>query len=264
MSARMPDSLQFDEETSRHVEWVYATPDVVEQRRVTRAALALRPGERVLDLACGPGYLSAEMAEEVGSEGSVHAVDVSESMLALARRRERSDQAAPIEFGIADATSLPFEDGSFDAITCTQAYEYVAEIETALREAHRVLAAGGRLLVLDTDWDSIVWRTSDEELTNRILRAWDEHLAHRDLPRHLPQLLREAGFKLAHSEVVPLLNIGYDTNTYSAPMADMIARFVTGRQGISAQEANSWAGDIKSMGDNYFFSINRYLFVATR
>jgi arsenite methyltransferase len=260
----MTGSLEFDEETSRRVEAVYATPDVVDQRRVTRAALGLKPGERVLDLGCGPGYLSAEMAEEVGSEGRVHAVDVSESMLELARRRERSDQAAPIEFGIANATALPFEDESFDALTCTQAYEYVADIEAALREAHRVLSPGGRLLIVDTDWDSIVWRTSDEERTTRILRAWDEHLAHRDLPRRLPQLLRDAGFELAHSEVVPLLNIGFDTNTYSAPIATMIARFVTGRQGISAEEANSWADDIKAMGDNYFFSINRYLFVATR
>ena len=260
----MAGSLQFDEETSRHVEAVYATPDVVEQRRITRAALALGPGERVLDLGCGPGYLSAEMAEEVGSEGRVHAVDVSESMLELARRRERSDRAASIEFGIADATALPFEDGSFDALTCTQAYEYVAEIETALREAHRVLAPGGRLLIVDTDWDSIVWRTPDQELTRRILRAWDEHLAHPDLPRRLPELLRDAGFEPAHSEVVPLLNIGYDENTYSAPIAGMIARFVAGRQGIGANEANSWASDIRSMGDNYFFSLNRYLFVATR
>jgi arsenite methyltransferase len=260
----MAGSLQFDADTSRHVEAVYATPDVVEQRRVTRAALALKPGERVLDLACGPGYLSAEMAEEVGTGGRVHAVDVSESMLELARRRERSDRAAPIEFGMADATALPFEAGSFDALTCTQAYEYVAEIDTALREAHRVLAPGGRLLILDTDWDSIVWRTSDPELTRRILRAWDEHLAHPDLPRRLPELLRKAGFELTHSEVVPLLNIGYHENTYSAPIAGMIARFVAGRQGIGDQEAKSWASDIKSMGDNYFFSLNRYLFVATR
>jgi ubiquinone/menaquinone biosynthesis C-methylase UbiE len=260
----MAGSLEFDDAASRYVEKVYATPDVVAQRRVTRAALALKPGERVLDLACGPGYLSAEMAEEVGSEGRVHAVDVSESMLALARGRERSDRAAPIEFGIADATSLPFEDGSFDAITCTQAYEYVAEIETALAEAHRVLVPGGRLLILDTDWDSIVWRTSDDERTRRILRAWDEPLAHPYLPRHLPQLLRDAGFELAHSEVVALLNVGYDENTYSGPIAGMIARFVAGRQGITEDEANSWADDIKSMGDNYFFSLNRYLFVATR
>jgi arsenite methyltransferase len=260
----MAGSLQFDADTSRAVEAVYATPDVVEQRRITRAALALKPGERVLDLGCGPGYLSAEMAEEVGSEGRVHGVDVSESMLELARHRERSDRAAPIEFGIAEATSLPFEDGSFDAVTCTQAYEYVAEIDTALREAHRVLAAGGRLLILDTDWDSIVWRTPDDERTLRMLRAWDEHLAHPHLPRRLPQLLRDAGFQLTHAEVVPMLNIGYDENTYSGPLAGMIARFVAGRQGIGEDEAKSWASEIKSMGDNYFFSVNRYLFVATR
>ena len=50
--------------------------------------------------------------------------------------------------------------------------------------------------MLDTDWDSIVWRARDEALMARVLAAWDEHLAHRDLPRRLPQLLREAGFTL--------------------------------------------------------------------
>ena len=57
--------LDFDEETARRLVAVYTTPDVVDQRRAIRAALALQPGEQVLDIGSGPGFLTAEMAEEV-------------------------------------------------------------------------------------------------------------------------------------------------------------------------------------------------------
>ncbi|MGH2968283.1 MAG: methyltransferase domain-containing protein, partial [Solirubrobacteraceae bacterium] len=89
--------LEFDDATARHVEAVYTTRDIVEQRRAIRAALALRPGERVLDIGSGPGFLVAEMAEEVGPEGRVDGVDPSESMLAMSRRRVPAGAAAPVE-----------------------------------------------------------------------------------------------------------------------------------------------------------------------
>ena len=85
--------LEFDEENARRLVEVYTTPDVVEQRRATRAILALKPGEHVLDVGSGPGFLADEMAQEVGAEGRVAGVDPSESMLALAKR-----QTAAAEF----------------------------------------------------------------------------------------------------------------------------------------------------------------------
>ena len=83
----MSAALQFDEEASRRSEATYMTPDVVEQRRSVRAALALREGEKVLDIGSGAGLLAHEVAAEVGAAGSVDGIDPSESMLALARRR---------------------------------------------------------------------------------------------------------------------------------------------------------------------------------
>ena len=83
----MSTTLQFDDEASRRAEALYATRDFVEQRRATRAALALGLGENVLDIGSGPGLLACEMAAEVGALGSVDGVDPSESMLALARGR---------------------------------------------------------------------------------------------------------------------------------------------------------------------------------
>src|SRR5688500_18226633 len=79
--------LEFDDETARRTEAVYATPDVVAQHEGFRAVLAARPGERVVDIGSGPGFLAAEIAEAVAPGGSVVGVDPSESMLGLARRR---------------------------------------------------------------------------------------------------------------------------------------------------------------------------------
>ena len=87
--------LRFDDESSRRVEAAYLTPDVVAQRRGVREWLALRPGERVLDVGVGPGFLAAEMADEVGPDGTVAGIDVSESMLALARNAERGSTCGP-------------------------------------------------------------------------------------------------------------------------------------------------------------------------
>ena len=260
----MPDQIQFDEDQSRAVEWVYSTPDVVEQRRTTLDALGLQAGERVLDLGCGPGFLAAEMAEQVGASGRVDAVDMSPSMLALAARREHSAGAAPVVLAEGDVTKLPFGDAQFDAAVSTQVFEYVADMPRALAEVRRVLVDGGRLLIIDTDWDSIVWRSTDDERMARVLLAWDDHLAHRDLPRRLPQLLREAGYTLESCSVVPMLNVGYEAATYSGGNLEFIRVYVAGRRDVTEEDAAAWADDLRSMGEDYFFSLNRYLFVARR
>ncbi len=260
----MSATLQFDEEASRRSEATYMTPDVVEQRRAVRAALALRQGERVLDIGSGSGLLAHEMAAEVGALGSVDGIDPSESMLVLARRRRPLDGAAEIRFVAGDACALPFADGSFDAAVATQVYEYVQDMPAALGEAFRVLRPGGRLLVLDTDWGSIVWHSGDAERTRRVLAAWDEHLVDPYLPRRLTRLLLDARFSLARREAIPLLNAGYDPNTFSAGLMGFITQFVPGRQGLTEADAQAWAEDLKALGDDYFFSLNRYLFLAVR
>jgi arsenite methyltransferase len=242
--------LQFDENTAKQVEATYQTPDVVDQRHRTRALLALQPGERVLDIGSGPGFLAAEMAAEVGPEGQVHGVDPSDSMLAMARRR-----AAPVEYASGDALTLPYEDGTFDAAVSTQVYEYIADMPGALAEARRVLKPGGRLLILDTDWDSIVWHSSDRDRMLRVLEKWNDHLADPYLPRRLPGLLRAAGFDLREAVIIPILNRGDVPDTYSRGLLPVIASFVGDQE---------WAADVAGQGDDYFFSINRYVFVAYR
>jgi hypothetical protein len=132
--------LRFDDEGSRRLVAAYLTPDVVAQRRSVRGWLELRPGERVLDVDVGPGFLAAEMAVEVGADGLVAGIDV-----------------------------------------------------------------------------------------------------------------------------LPLLNVGFDpVRAFSAGLIDIIGDFVAERDVLPAAEVDAWKADLRSLGDGYFFGVNRYVFRAIR
>ncbi len=106
-----------------------------------------RPADvRVLDLCCGSGDLCF-LAEEKGARTVVGA-DFTLPMLAVARRRRARDGRRS-RFVQADALSLPFPDAAFDAITISYGLRNVADLDAALREMRRVLAPGGRAVVLD-------------------------------------------------------------------------------------------------------------------
>src|SRR4051812_25887105 len=98
--------LEFDEGAARHIQRLYATPDVVEQRTRVLALLAAQPGERVLDIGSGPGFLAASLADAVGPTGAVHGLDPSEPMNSVARELVRSRPWATIDAG--DAVELPY------------------------------------------------------------------------------------------------------------------------------------------------------------
>jgi arsenite methyltransferase len=255
--------LEFDAEAARRIDRTYATPDVVAQRAEVLALLAPRPGERVLDVGSGPGYLVASIGDAVGATGAVHGLDPSEAMNGLARDRTADRPQVSVDTG--DAVALPYPDAAFDAAVSTQVYEYVADIAGALAELRRVLRPGGRALVLDTDWDSVVWSAADRGRHRRVMDAWEEHLAHPHLPRSLPRLLRAAGFAVTAHRVVPLLNVALSEESYSAGTMDLIASFVVGRAGLTRDDTAAWLADIRARAEegDYLFSMCRYVFLAT-
>lgn len=118
-----------------------------------------RPGQRVLDVACGTGALTRLVAERVGQSGTVVGSDVSPAMLATARRALGH---LPIEWREADAVALPFSAGSFDIVFCQQGLQFMPDRPASLREMRRVLARGGWLGLA-------VWGPQEENLTYHAL-----------------------------------------------------------------------------------------------
>lgn len=188
-------------------------------------------------------------------------------MLALGQRRCANVSGTGwLSFVKADATALPFPDGAFDAAVSIQVYEYVADLPNALAELYRVLRPGGRPLVLDTDWDSIVWHADDPERMGQLLDAWRARFADPHLPRTLGHQLRAAGFQVSHPEALVLLNPEYDANTYSVANGEIMADYAVTRGSLTRDQADAWTEDLRQLGRDgrYFFSLNRYLFLARR
>jgi arsenite methyltransferase len=254
--------LQFDDAASRHLEAIYQAPTVAARRQRALALLDLHAGDAVLDIGTGPGFLAAEIASEVGPSGRVSAIDRSREM--LARARHRCAQHSRVTFHEADAEALPFPAASFDAAAAVQVYEYVSDIPAALYELYRVLRPGGRAVIVDIDWASMVWEAQDRARATRVFHAWEEHLTDSHLPRRLSPLLRESGFDVAAAE--PCTAFTLHPEPFVEGLARLISGFVPGHRGVTAEDAAAWLDDLSATAStgNYFFSLTAYLFLARR
>jgi ubiquinone/menaquinone biosynthesis C-methylase UbiE len=106
---------------------------------------ALRPGERVLDVACGTGVVARLASQQVGATGTVAGLDVNPGMLAVAR--SATLPGMPIEWHEASAEAMSLPDASFDVVLCQMALQFMPDKHAALREMRRVLVRGGRLIL---------------------------------------------------------------------------------------------------------------------
>jgi ubiquinone/menaquinone biosynthesis C-methylase UbiE len=120
----------------------------------------IRGMKSILDVGSGAGQIAGHLLEFSDRDTQITCTDLSAQMLRRARQRLKSERPA---FVVADVTALPFADGSFDGITCGYVLEHVPDPERGLSELSRVLAKGGRMLLLTTEdnfsgaWTSRFW-----------------------------------------------------------------------------------------------------------
>lgn len=122
-------------------------PGTDEEHRISLEALALAPGDRVLDVACGPGNFTRSVAAAAGESGLVVGLDASTTMLEVAARETKHGNVVYLR---GDAADLPFRDASFDAVCCFAALYLIEEPWRAVEEIARVLAPGGRVALLSS------------------------------------------------------------------------------------------------------------------
>ena len=120
-------------------------------RRWTLRRHGLKPGLRLLDVACGTGLVAVAAAKILGETDSIDCLDPSEGMLAIARTKLTA------RFVVGRAEQIPFPDHSFDFLTMGYALRHVTSLEAAFREYRRVLKPGGKLLILEITKPSSRW-----------------------------------------------------------------------------------------------------------
>jgi len=164
-------------------------------RRSTIAALRLRPGASVLDVATGTGKLALAAAARVTPGGEVVGLDASPGMLerarsAEARTRARGRSAVDIRWLEGDAMALPLPDGSFDAVTIGFGLRNLPDYAGGLSEMARVLRPGGRLAVLEiSEPPSGAGRLLYETWFRRIIPGLGRLIGRRAAYRYLPASL---------------------------------------------------------------------------
>lgn len=260
----MSEAIEFDEKTARETEVLYLTPDIVAARRRVLDMLAVARGERIADIGSGPGLLAQEIAAAVGPRGCVEGVDISAPMVALARRR--CANLAHVAFHDGDATALPWPDAGFDAAVSTQVYEYVPDLAQAFAELCRVLRPGGRALIMATDADSLILASPAPALSRRILDAWRAHCPHPDLPRRISPLLRGAGLDIRARDSFTLLDADFSRDRFAWHYLRSISAYAARQGRIEKAEGKAWIAELQDLAvdGGFFFSLNRYLFVAER
>ena len=126
--------------------WVEAPHPLITRPRL-REILEPRAGERILEVGPGTGYYTLEVAEWIKPDGELEILDLQQEMLDHTMRRAGERGLANITPTQSDATSMPYEDGSFDAVYLTTVLGEIPDQDAALREISRVLKPGGRLVV---------------------------------------------------------------------------------------------------------------------
>ena len=182
----------------RFMEEVQKLPAIQASRRLMLERIALVPGAAVLDVGCGPGIDLLDMVGLVGPTGRLVGLDASEVTIVEARRRAK-ELRFPITFEIGEVQALPFPDGSFDVCRAQRLLEHVPDADRPLTEMVRVTRPGGRIVVFDIDWDTLIIDHPDRETTRTIVRSYSDSIRNGWLGRQLPRL-----FKEQHLEVLSI------------------------------------------------------------
>jgi len=248
----------------RYLDTASAQEPIQAFKRRSFELLEVKPGAQLLDVGCGTGDDVRTLAQMVGSTGRVVGVDHSETMIAEARKRA-AGLNLPVEYHESDAHYLDFADDTFDGCRAERVFMHVENPRQTLAEMIRVTRPGGRIVVLDPDFETLVIDAADRSLTRKILNFCCDRIVRNGwIGRQRPALFRAA--KLTD------ITISADTwirTDYTAFMQSLRFREYTDRAQaagiVSADEATSWLEELEQANqEGRFFAAMTFFFVSGR
>ncbi|MDE3724966.1 methyltransferase domain-containing protein [Nocardiopsis sp. N85] len=204
-------------------------PEARALRDRARELLRADPGDAVVDVGCGGGRATGELAA-AGTRAV--GVDLDPVMLDAARAAHPG-----AEFRHGDAYRLPLSDGSMRGYRAEKVYHSLDDPLRALAEARRVLAPGGRVVLLGQDWDAYMVDSDDPDTTRRIIAAYADTMADPRAPRRQRALLASAGFTDIETEGRIVVFTDAEVLGMLIGFADAAERSGT----IDGARARSWA-----------------------
>jgi len=166
----------------------------------------LGEGQRILDLGCGPGFATFDLADIAGVDGMVIGLDKSAGYIASARAHAQAAGLSNVEFVVADLSDMKFERSSFDAIYCRWAFAWINTVEQAVRRACTFLKPGGVFLSQEyLHWGTfrvIPERSEVRRVIDACRESWRVMDSEIDIAGQLPMLFRKNGFDVIHTVAI--------------------------------------------------------------
>jgi SAM-dependent methyltransferase len=230
----------------RNLETRGKSPDEMAARAEYLDLLGPRPGQRVLDVGCGSGVVTRDMARRVSPGGRAVGIDPSAEFLAIARDLAReAGLDALAEFREGGALALPFGDAEFDAALAATVLVHVPGGHGAVPEMARVVRPGGRVGIFDLDSDSLLISHPDRALTRRIVAAYSDHATVDGwLVRRLPGLLSQAG--LTHVSARAFLPLEREPDGFYGRAAVRAAEVAAQTGAITESEREGWLATLRA------------------
>ncbi|HEY4056568.1 MAG TPA: methyltransferase domain-containing protein [Kofleriaceae bacterium] len=233
-----------------------AQPRQTKMRDACFNAAGLRKGMSVLEIGCGTGVVTRELARIAGRDGRVVGIDVSTALLSYARGRTVPG-GVPIDYRIGNAYDLDFADDSFDASCSITLLAHLQNLQSVVSEMIRVTRQ--TVMLLDQDYQTLVFENSDTKMTRKILQhGADYNVLDGWCGRKLPGLL--VNRNLHNVQCWPFVYAERDSQSYLITIAERFAALAVAHDVATEDEARVWLQELydRAVEGSFFASLNYY------
>ncbi len=234
-------------------------------KKESYSLMHIQPGQKVLDVGCGPGIDTVALARLVGPQGSVVGVDSDKSMIAEADRsagKEGVDAWVSHKQGNSDA--LPYKSDTFDSCRSERLFQHLQKPEQTLAEMGRVTKTGGWIVDIDPDWGTLSIDTTEVAVERRLVRFKAEHsLQNGYIGRQLYRLFKQQNFVGIQIETLPFYTTNYAIARYICHL-DTVEQGAIDADVITNQELQLWHTNLKEADEKgvFFASLNLVMIVG--
>jgi ubiquinone/menaquinone biosynthesis C-methylase UbiE len=224
----------------------------------------IRLGQIVADFGCGPGHTAVKIANWVGPDGHVHALDINSDFVSQSRENaEATGFSDRVTAHQCDGSILPLPDGSLDRLTTRNTLIYVDDPECTICEFRRVLKVGGKVHVIEGDWPMMVVETVPSSSNwTALVRAASRACRTPDIGRKLYNLMGQSGFCDINVQVITRP----DTDGRLLPMIKNMAAYALGSGEINEVDIEKIVSTVDQavLDRSYLALAPQFVVTATR